>query len=548
MRYILYARKSSEDEDRQVQSIPDQINRLKELAKNQGLKITAVMDESKSAKIPNNRPIFREVLEMIQRGEADALLAWQVNRLSRNPVDSGQLQWMMQSGSLKRIQTIEREYRPEDSAMLLGIEASFSNQFILDLSKNVRRGMTSKAQKGGWPGTAPIGYLNERTRLGEAIIVKDPQRFNIVRKMWDMMLTGAYTPRQILEAATDEWGLRTRQTRKNPSLELSLSRVYTMFRSQFYAGVIEYNGEVMEKCGEHPAMITLDEFDRVQMILGSRGRPRYQKHQFAYTGFIRCGECGASITALKKRKLNKTTNKIKYYTYYRCTGRKRHANCSQKASLTEQELEKQITAEVSNLTILPEFRDWALNVINNMNDREIDDRTSVHENLNKTLLATQKQLDELTRMRYRGMVDDDEFLRERNKLKAEIEKLRTELRRAESRADQWLDLTEKTFNFATHARYWFQHGDINVKKEVLMALGQNPTIRDRKLSFTPNEWLQPIAEKYPALEQKYQTVRTDQKMDSKKKKEAFASISADWYAWQDSNLRPLVPETNALSS
>jgi hypothetical protein len=44
-------------------------------------------------------------------------------------------------------------------------------------------------------------------------------------------------------------------------------------------------------------MITLDEFDRVQHLLGRPGRPRPKKQEFAFTGMIRCGECGLSITA-----------------------------------------------------------------------------------------------------------------------------------------------------------------------------------------------------------------------------------------------------------
>ena len=88
LRYFLYARKSSESEDRQIQSIDDQVNRLKELADDLGLTVKKVYTEAKSAKKPNNRPLFDEVLERIENGEADGILCWQINRLSRNPIDS----------------------------------------------------------------------------------------------------------------------------------------------------------------------------------------------------------------------------------------------------------------------------------------------------------------------------------------------------------------------------------------------------------------------------------------------------------------------------
>ena len=138
--YFLYARKSSESEDRQVQSIDDQIGRLKELAKTLGITIKHVFTEAKTAKKPNNRPIFDEMMKKIEAGEANGILCWQINRLSRNPIDSAQVQWLLQQGGLKSIQTIDREYKPEDNVLLFNVESGMANQFILDLSKNVKRG------------------------------------------------------------------------------------------------------------------------------------------------------------------------------------------------------------------------------------------------------------------------------------------------------------------------------------------------------------------------------------------------------------------------
>ena len=136
IKYFLYARKSSESEDRQVQSIDDQINRLKQLAKDLSLDIKKTYTEAKSAKKPDNRPIFNEIIQRIENGEAGGILCWQINRLSRNPIDSGKLSWLLQQGILKSIQTIDRQYLPEDNVLLFNVESGMANQFILDLSKN----------------------------------------------------------------------------------------------------------------------------------------------------------------------------------------------------------------------------------------------------------------------------------------------------------------------------------------------------------------------------------------------------------------------------
>ena len=197
LKYVMYARKSSESEDRQVQSIDDQIKRLKNLASEKNLKIVKVYTESKSAGTPNARPLFEEMMNGIENGKYNAILTWQINRLSRNPIDSARIQWLLQCGVIKLIQTIDRAYYPDDSVLLIGVESSMANQYLLDLSKNVKRGMESKRQKGVYPHLAPIGYLNDKANH---TIVKDPDKFDMVRKMWELILSGDHTRNQILLA------------------------------------------------------------------------------------------------------------------------------------------------------------------------------------------------------------------------------------------------------------------------------------------------------------------------------------------------------------
>src|ERR1035437_3507094 len=229
--YFLYARKSSESEDRQVQSIDDQINRLKELANSLGISIKEILTEAKSAKKPNCRPVFTNMLERIEKGEAQGILCWQINRLSRNPIDSGTLSWMLQQGALKCIQTMDRQYLPDDNVLLFSVESGMANQFIIDLKKNSMRGMVGKADRGWLPSRAPLGYLNDKL---EHTIIEDPERFHLVRKMWDMMLTGNYTPPQIQEIANKERGFATPNTQRGGGVEIASSLIYRMFTNMFY--------------------------------------------------------------------------------------------------------------------------------------------------------------------------------------------------------------------------------------------------------------------------------------------------------------------------
>ena len=534
IKYFLYARKSSESEDRQVQSIDDQTERLKRLASDLNLNIKKIYIEAKSAKKPNNRPIFDEMIQRIENNEADGILCWHLNRLTRNPIDSGKLSWLLQQGVLKSIQTIERKYLPDDNVLLFSVETGQANQYLLDLSRDTKRGLLKKLNEGWQNGVAPLGYLNDKENK---IIIKDPERFNLIRKMWDLMLTGNYTPPKILDKANKEWGFRTKKFKRMGGNELSRSSIYKIFTSLFYAGIIESNG--IRYDGKHDRMITLEEYDRVQMLMGRKGKARPKQHEFAFTGSIRCGVCGCLYTAETKKKILKKTGKVKEYTYYHCTKKSTKIKCNQKKNIPIDKLELSIEKEIEKYTILPEFLEWALEGLNKKNNTEIEDRTKVYEMTHGSLTETQKELDELTKMRYRQLINDETFVREKKVLQNRIARLKENLRETETRADKWIKVTERTFNFATYARKAFINAKgkegLELKKEILMTLGATPIIKDEKLTIKANKWLVPIKKGYPALEKKYIGLELNQMPMNKAKTEAIASVRTSWLRGLDSN-------------
>ena len=209
------------------------------------------------------------------------------------------------------------------------------------------------------------------------------------------------------------------------------------------------------------------------------------------------------------------------------------------------DLELAIENEIEKFTILPEFLQWALEGLNKKNDTEIEDRTKVYEMQHKTLTETQKELDELTKMRYRQLIDDATFIKEKNELQTKIAQMKENLRHTETRAEKWLELTEKTFNYATYARAAFLKASemgkagLELKKEILMAIGKTPIMKDKILAIEPNEWLVPIKNEYPALEAEYLRLEPTKMPMDKAKTEALTSVRAHWLPGSDSNRRPI---------
>jgi site-specific DNA recombinase len=230
LRYRLYARKSTDTEDKQVQSLDDQIKYMKEVAKREGLRIIGdPIDESKSAKLPNNRPEFAALLEEIEDGRIDGIICWKLDRLSRNPTDSGRIQQLLQDGKLQHIQTTEKSYFPEDNAIVFSVEAGMSNQYIRELATNTKRGMRSKAEKGDKPGVPPIGYLNDKLNK---VIIADPVNFKLIRILWDKMLTGTYSMAELADIAEFDLNILTPVRGKTGGKPIAYSSLCVMFKNR----------------------------------------------------------------------------------------------------------------------------------------------------------------------------------------------------------------------------------------------------------------------------------------------------------------------------
>lgn len=504
--YITYARKSSETEDRQVASIPDQLKEVDLLKKRLNIAPHLILSESKTAKIPGRKE-FNRLVELIEAGGIKGVLCWNLSRLARNGKDGGVIIWAVNELDLEII-TPSKTFTKED-IFLMYIEFGMANQFVNDLSKNVKRGLKSKAEKGWLPSGAKPGYTNDKfAEKGNKTTPIDPERFPLIRKTWDLVLTGTYGPLQALRTLNEEWGYRTPKHKRIGGKPMTRSYIYKMLTDPFYYGEFEYPvGSGIWHKGKHQPMITREEFDRVQIFLGNKGRPRPKTHAFTYPGLLRCGECSAMITAEEKYQiicshckykfssLNKATcphcqtlitamdNPTRlHYIYYHCTKRKKKT-CSQKAIRVEV-LEQQFDTLLEKIQISEGFKNWAVKHLNEVADIETEDRNSIIQSQQKAYDDCVKRIDNLVKLKISSqnsnneLLSDDEFRNQKESLLVEKSKLMKKLQDTDGRIDKWVELTEKTFNFACYARRWFTDGDIETKKQILLGIGSNLTLKD----------------------------------------------------------------------
>jgi len=427
-------------------------------------------------------------MQRIRAWDADGIITWKLDRLSRNPIDNGMLQYMLQTWEISIIITSDRDYMDADAWLLFSVESWIWNQYILDLKKNVKRWLDFKTSSGMYCGMAPEWYLNSKE---DATIIVDPERFDLIRKMWEMMLSWSYTVRQIMHIANDDWGFRRRKKRKLWGNKLMLSGMYRMFNNIFYTWDFMWNGQI--KKWTHKPMITYDEFGRVQEMLWGKGiHVCKQVKEFAYTWFIKCWECGSAITATQKTKEIITTWECKEYIYYHCTKRKHGwENCSQKA-ITLNELEAEIASIMSQFEIAPEFKEWWLDILKRDFENEILVKETIQKKMQSSLDSSEKKLKNLTEALIWELIEKDEYVITKNQIKKDINNYVAKLNRLWVEKDNSFDETEKLFEFILLGKSQLNYWDLQIKKEIVRSLGLNWILKDGKLHWEAHPWLQPI--------------------------------------------------------
>ena len=472
-RYFTYCRKSSEDEDHQILSIESQRQELQRYTERESLNIIAVREEARSAR-STGRPVFNELLKRIERGEADGILAWHPDRLARNALDGGQIIHLLDTGKLTslRFPTYTFENTSQGKFML-AIMFGQSKYYVDSLSENIRRGNRTKREKGWLPSRAPIGYLNGRSETGEKIVIPDPERFSLLKQAWELLLSGGYSVPQILDITTNRMGLRTPKRRRSGGKALSISGIYRVFANPFYAGSIPYQGQWYP--AKHEPIITVAQFERAQILLGRTSGARPKDHVFAYTGLMLCGTCGGSITAE-----NKVNRYGRRYRYYHCTHKKTGVRCREKC-VEERDLEEQIVAFLKTIYLDRKEMDNALAIVEEERKKDRSVGSTIKQSVERAVESCRRNLDNLTKLRYRELIDDDEFIRQRTGLTQEENKLQQQLGRLND--ERWIEPSQGLFLFSNRAVFWLTHGTLDEKRLILSTVGSNLFLKAKKLSI-----------------------------------------------------------------
>ncbi len=571
--YGVYARKSSEAEDKQALSIESQLDEAEKISKVHGIAISEnlIIPESHSAKNPYKRPGFEKMLKEIEGGIIQGIISWHPNRLSRNAIDAARLVDLIDREKLKEIVTHQQVFRntPSDKFFfaLMCSQAKMENDAK---GIDVKRGLRKKCKMGYPPGVAKPGYLNDFGRKGERRVMVDPERFPLVKQMFEKYLFGNYSVRRLTKYADEELDLKTVQREHEGGKPLSLSSIYQILKDPFYAGFFygnDENGDQIryEAHNSIPRVITEAQHRQIQIMLGRKGRPcpKVNINTFPYVGRTKCGTCGGAVTAEHKYQLicssckkkfayqNKTncpycdikiekmeSPKYLHYIYYHCTKRKT-PTCPERC-VHEKDIDSFMSNYFeNNLQISPALRDWSIKHLNELAQSDKQNEFERRSTFEHEKTKKEKKYERLLDMKLEGEIDDEDFQQKKASLKKEIEAIEKTLTNLGGFDNSAIEKAKKAFNLAVGITEVFRTGTYDEKVEALSEIDTNLTLTDKKFTITTDKLYSIIIKgicEAKATNASFEPVKYE---ENKERTDNFTSVRSSWLPGSDSNRRPI---------
>ena len=502
-KYFIYCRKSNGNEKDSSPSIDSQYKELSTYAERNKLKIVGIFKEVQSA-FELGRPKFAEMIERIKDGEANGILIWEISRLSRNMQDSSTIDNLLRSKRLLKIQTPSRDYVDSDGEdFMLAMELVISRQYSKEISKRVKRGIRFKISGLEWPCSAPLGYLNvsknrtmtgymtdEKRNIEKLLLEKcskekrelkrvevNPLQGPLVSEAFKKFSSGNYSIVSLIDEM-EERGLKNKFGGR-----VSKNCMFHALRNPFYYGVMRFNNELHES--NHEPLISKRVFDEVQEVLKIKSKPLRRRRKFEFSGgMIKCGNCGCSITALKKMRALKGggANRHVYYTCTRMRDKVRRIPCDQEP-IKEVDLKKQLEVQVKRIRLNEVTKKVLIEAIKMSHEKEKEMHQQGLAQWQNMYSSAENKLNKLFDLFYSGNISQSEFSERKGVILQDKERAKEHLEMHGKAQESWLNYSEKLIITTDHVYEIFKNGTIEEVKDLMLMIGKNYTLKNGIATF-----------------------------------------------------------------
>ncbi len=473
MKYIAYCRKSTDEKEKQILSIDQQIYELKQFAQRENLEIVEFLTEAQTAKVPG-RKVFSNFISLVEKGVAQGIIAWHPDRLARNSIGGGKIIYLLDEGKLQSLKfpTFWFENTPQGRFML-NIAFGQAKYYVDNLSENVKRGLYHKLRHGGWPSLAPIGYLNDRNLRS---VIVHPKEGKLVKLAFLKFSSGEFSSMKDIQ--TFFFKNKLFKAGEKP---MHYNQIRAILTNSFYYGLMLYHGETYE--GSHKPLISKKTFDKAQEILEKKYSKKPHKHEFDFTGFITCKECGSFVTAETHKKFYRKTNRNATYIYYRCV--KKKGICSQKY-LREEKVEKQLREIVESVSLNEKWQAKMLELLAKDEIKEKETIKSELRSLTVSLEAVEEKLDKLLEGYLEEIVDTEDYQAKKKDFLDKKKVLKEKISEVKQKGSAWLEPMREFINEAAEAaKIARKKNNCDELSVIAKKVGSNFYMMNKRIYFEP---------------------------------------------------------------
>jgi DNA invertase Pin-like site-specific DNA recombinase len=477
---VIYLRVSTKeqaakDESAEGYSIPAQREACVRYIGEHGWNLTGEFTDAGESARTANRPMLKALLRRVADGGVGAVVVHKIDRLARSMEDHVAIRAALRRAGVQLVSVTENIEETASGRLVEGIHALMAEFYSANLGSEIRKGMTQKAKMGGWPGRAPIGYLNVRSRIGGRDVAKvdlDPKRAMLVRETFSLYATGELSILE-LQATMHAKGLTSPHARR-AGAPMSASKLAEMLANPFYVGVVEWGGVRYE--GQHRPLVSRGIFDRVQDVLRAHDRVgvRHRRHDHYLKGLLFCGECG--------RRLSLTLAKGRYLYFY-CLGQRGEdrTGCRQPYLLAGDA--EALVEDVYRRMQLPSS--WVEQLAAEMEAEVAERRAESMERrttLTKKLAMIADERQKLLRAFYGNAIPIELLKSEQDRLTVEERAAKQELDVAEADLGGWEDVLRTAIELAGNCHAAYLKARPSVRRRFNQAVLEAVYVKDRRIA------------------------------------------------------------------
>src|SRR5437879_349671 len=296
--FFAYARVSTPRQGERGVSLQEQRTAIERYAAIHGLEISRWFEERESAS-HTGRPAFMEMLKLLRLGKMQGVVIHKIDRSMRNLEDWADVGKLVDAGVQIHFATENVDLKTVAGRLSADIQAVVAAHYSRNLREEVKKGLYGRLKQGFYPFRAPIGYLDQ----GSAKVkILDPMRAPLLQEAFRLYASGKFSLPDLAEEMFRR-GLRNRN-----GGPVTINGLVTILKNPFYIGLIRINKTGQTFASSQEPLVTTEMFEKVQAVLTGKRVDRSKNHVFTYSRIARCGTCGYSLIAERR----------KGHIYYRC--------------------------------------------------------------------------------------------------------------------------------------------------------------------------------------------------------------------------------------